>query len=217
MQHFMAAAPLLAAAALATQASLPGRRARPPGRSPAGRQPGPQSKSAAPSPRAVAPSAAEQARSAPEPAAHGLSPEHKSHEGMAGAGRGGLSSPFNLSRRQAAAALKVGRHPDHIWLSSTHVRLRIRSPVLAPLVPRLADAAVLAQGHRRSGSFSFEGAPSAAAGADPGFSFRRATASEPCEAMSFPRLGSHHPSPLSHHASLSQVHLAARSQPAQCM
>ena len=211
MQHFMAAAPLLAAAALATQASLPGRR------SPAVRQPGPQSKSAAESPRAVAPSAAEQARSAPEPAAHGLSPEHKSHEGMAGAGRGRLSSPFNLSRRQAAAALKVGRHPDHIWLSSTRVRLRIRSPVLAPLVPRLADAAVLAQGHRRSGSFSFEGAPSAAAAADPEFSFRRATASEPCEAMSFPRLGSHHPSPLSHHASLSQVHLVGRPQHAQWM
>ena len=115
VQHFMAAAPLLAAAALATQASLLGRRARLAGSWASAGRPGSQSKPAAGSPRTVATPAVEQARPALEVEARGPLPAPGSHQGMAGAGRAGPCSPFNLSRCQAAAALKVGLHPNRIW------------------------------------------------------------------------------------------------------
>lgn len=62
------------------------------------------------------------------------------------------------------------------------------------------------QERRWSGSFSFEReVPRSSSEQQLEFSFRRATASEPCESIGFPRPARHHPSPLSHHASLSKV------------
>lgn len=72
-------------------------------------------------------------------------------------------------------------------------------------MPAEGCCAALRQDQKRAGSFTFARQAPRAGSEQSEFTFRRATASEPCEAMAFPRLGRHHPSPLSHHASLAKV------------